>query len=56
MNYIIHLSDGTYFAGWNRLGEQVFVEDKALAYRMLRTVAERTVQKVSCMSTIERVA
>ena len=56
MNYIIHLENGTYFAGWNRLGEQVFVEDKALAYRMFRTVAERTVAKVDCVSTIERVA
>ncbi|MBQ0027536.1 MAG: hypothetical protein KBS96_02920 [Lachnospiraceae bacterium] len=56
MNYIIHLSDGTYFAGWNRLGEQVFVEDRALAYRMLRTVAERTIQKVDGDSVIERLA
>ena len=56
MNYVIHLNNGLYFAGWDKLGEQRFVSEKALAYRMLRTVAERTLTKIECDSQIEKAA
>lgn len=56
MNYVIHLENGLYFAGWNKLGEQKFVADKNLAYRMLRTVAMRTQPKITEFSTIEKAA
>ena len=46
MNYIIHLENGLYFAGWDKLGEQKFVPEKEHAYRMLRTVAMRTQPKI----------
>jgi len=54
MNYVIHLKNGLYFAGWDKLGEQRFVSERALAYRMLRTVAERTVPKIEGDSIIEK--
>ena len=56
MNYIIHLENGLYFAGWHKLGEQKFVPEKEHAYRMLRTVAMRTQPKIHALSTIERAA
>ena len=56
MNYIIHLENGLYFAGWDKLGEQKFVPEKELAYRMLRTIAMKTQPKIHALSTIERAA
>lgn len=56
MNYVIHLDNGLYFAGWDKLGEQRFVSDRDLAYRMLRTVAMRTLPKIACESVIEKIA
>lgn len=49
MNYIITLVDGRVFGGWNPLnGEMVILEPdrKNLAYRMQRTLAMRTIEKV----------
>lgn len=49
MNYIIILSDGRVFGGWNPVDGQIVIlnpERKDLAYRMQRTLAERTLDKV----------
>ena len=49
MNYIITLSDGRIFGGWNPVsGDMIILEPdrKNLAYRMQRTLAMRTIPKV----------
>ena len=63
MNYIIILSDGRVFGGWNPIdGEMVILpsERKNLAYRMQRTLAMRTLEKVENYvhedCTIEQIA
>lgn len=50
MNYIITLVDGRVFGGWNPIdGEMVILpsDRKDLAYRMQRTLAMRTLEKVA---------
>lgn len=50
MNYIIILADGRIFGGWNPIdGSMVILpaERKSLAYRMQRTLAMRTIDKVN---------
>lgn len=45
--YIITYADNKYFAGWDSLGEiSIKDTDKSLAYRMTKTVAERTLKKL----------
>lgn len=49
MNYIITLVDGRVFGGWNPIDGTMLIlpsERKGLAYRMQRTLAMRTLQKV----------
>lgn len=49
MSYIIMLQDGRVFGGWNPVdGSMVILpsERKNLAYRMQRTLAMRTLEKV----------
>ena len=49
MNYIITLSDGRIFGGWNPIDGQMIIlssDRKELAYRMQRTLAMRTLEKV----------
>jgi len=49
MNYIITLVDGRVFGGWNPIDGQIVIlspENRALAYRMQRTLAMRTLEKV----------
>lgn len=49
MNYIITLADGRVFGGWNPIDGQMVIlpsERKNLAYRMQRTLAMRTLEKV----------
>lgn len=49
MNYIITLTDGRIFGGWDPIDGKMLIlsEDrKNLAYRMQRTVAMRTLEKV----------
>ena len=49
MNYIITLEDGRIFGGWNPVsGEMVILSSdrRNLAYRMQRTLAMRTLEKV----------
>ncbi len=63
MNYIITLSDGRVFGGWDPIdGTMVILppERRNLAYRMQRTLAMRTVSKIEDYTheicTIERIA
>ncbi len=49
MNYIIILSDGSIFGGWNPIDGRMVIlpsDRPKLAYRMQRTVADRTLSKV----------
>ena len=49
MNYVIILDDGRIFGGWDPIdGGMVILppERRNLAYRMQRTLAARTVEKV----------
>ena len=47
MNYIIEIENGTWFMGWSPLdGTMQTTNEVALAYRMRRTVASRTLPKV----------
>lgn len=47
MDYIISLSDGRYFCGWNTFdGSMKFIGDRSLAYRMRRPIAANTLTKV----------
>ena len=47
MNYIIEIDSGLWFCGWSTLdGSLKTTDDVALAYRMRRTLAERTLPKV----------
>lgn len=47
-NNIIEVDDGRVFCGWNCCGEVVIKssDNKPLAYRMSRPLAERTIPKV----------
>ncbi|MBQ7261340.1 MAG: hypothetical protein IJR19_08270 [Lachnospiraceae bacterium] len=63
MNYIITLSDGRVFGGWDPIDGSIVIlppERKDLAYRMQRTVAVRNLGKIEtfsrCDCTIERIA
>ncbi|MBR6329793.1 MAG: hypothetical protein IKR68_09135 [Lachnospiraceae bacterium] len=63
MNYIITLDDGRIFGGWDPIdGNMVILpaERRNLAYRMQRTVAMRTIEKVETFTNatcqIERIA
>ncbi len=63
MNYIITLDDGRIFGGWDPIdGNMVILpaERKNLAYRMQRTVAMRTIEKVerftNATCSIEKIA
>lgn len=63
MNYIITLIDGRIFGGWNPInGEMVILapDRKDLAYRMQRTLAMRTLEKVESFAhekcNIEQIA
>jgi len=48
MDYIITLSDGRYFCGWDTLdGSLKFRTERSLAYRMRRAIAVNTLEKVS---------
>lgn len=49
MNYIITLADGRIFGGWDPIDGQMVIlspDRKELAYRMQRTLAMRTIEKV----------
>jgi len=47
MNYIIKIEEGLWFLGWSPLdGTMQVTKEVALAYRMRRTVAVRTLPKV----------
>ena len=49
MNYIITLNDGRVFGGWNPINGDMIIlpsERRNLAYRMQRTLAMRTLEKV----------
>ncbi|MCR4647878.1 MAG: hypothetical protein K5776_02250 [Lachnospiraceae bacterium] len=47
MNYIIKIEEGLWFLGWSPLdGSMQVTNEVALAYRMRRTVAVRTLPKV----------
>ena len=49
MNYIILLHDGRVFGGWNPVDGQIVIlppDRIQLAYRMQRTVAGRTLEKI----------
>ena len=47
MNYIIEIEKGLWFLGWSPLdGTMQTTEKIGLAYRMRRTVAQRTLPKV----------
>ena len=49
MNYIITLNDGRVFGGWNPIDGKMIIlnpDRKNLAYRMQRTLAMRTLEKV----------
>ena len=49
MNYIILLQDGRVFGGWNPVDGRIVIlppERVNLAYRMQKTVAERTLEKI----------
>lgn len=49
MNYIITLTDGRVFGGWDPINGQMVIlspDRKGLAYRMQRTLAMRTLEKV----------
>jgi|GEM_PF-2689991 len=49
MNYIITLADGRVFGGWDPIDGQMVIlspDRKELAYRMQRTLAMRTLEKV----------
>ncbi|MBQ0041737.1 MAG: hypothetical protein KBS85_00260 [Lachnospiraceae bacterium] len=63
MNYIITLSDGRVFGGWNPLSGEIVLlnaDRKNLAYRMQRTLAMRTVSKIEDFAhtecSIEKIA
>ncbi len=56
MNYIIILADGRIFGGWNPIdGSMVILpaDRKSLAYRMQRTLAMRTVDKVNEFTNVD---
>lgn len=48
MNYIIRLDDGRVFGGWDFEGKILILPEnrKELAYRMQRTLAMRTIEKI----------
>ena len=50
--YIIKTTENDYFAGWDALGHMQFTTEKALAYRMLRTVAQNTFPKIKTAEVI----
>lgn len=63
MNYIITLMDGRVFGGWDPIDGSIVIlppERRNLAYRMQRTLAMRTIDKIqdytntSC--SIEKIA
>ncbi len=63
MNYIITLTDGRVFGGWDPIDGSIIIlpaERRSLAYRMQRTLAMRTIDKIqeythtSC--SIEKIA
>lgn len=61
MDYIITLSDGRYFTGWDTLdGSLKFISEKSLAYRMRRPIAMKTMEKINSTipggCTIEKLA
>ena len=51
-NYVIKTVDNEYFGGWNRLGQITIKEpeDRGLAYRMSRTVANRKLYKIEAFT------
>ncbi|MBQ8971093.1 MAG: hypothetical protein IJ073_07270 [Lachnospiraceae bacterium] len=56
MNYIILLQDGRVFGGWNPVDGQILIlppERIQLAYRMQRTVAERTLSKIADFTAMD---
>lgn len=56
MNYIITLSDGRIFGGWNPIdGTMVILpaDRRNLAYRMQRTLAVRTLEKVENFAHVD---
>lgn len=54
MDYIISLSDGRYFCGWDTLdGSMKFRTDRALAYRMRRPIAANTLTKVTGFTHVD---
>ena len=53
MNYIISCNDGSFFAGWGILGEEKYVTDRNLAYRMYSTIADKTVGKLQKKAVVE---
>lgn len=56
MNYIITLTDGRVFGGWNPIDGTMLIlpsERKDLAYRMQRTLAMRTLQKVEDFAHVD---
>ncbi len=47
MEYIIRVSSGLYFGGWDPvLGKMIFTGDKNLSYRMRRPLALKTLEKM----------
>ena len=47
MNYIIEITEGIFFAGWDaNLGTMKTIDDISLAYRMRRPTADVTLGKV----------
>ena len=46
MDYILY-NGVSYFCGWDILGQMQFTDEKKLAYRMKRPVAERTLEKLN---------
>ena len=53
MNYIISCNDGSFFAGWGILGEEKYVTDRSLAYRMYSAIADKTVGKLQKKAVVE---
>ena len=56
MNYIITLDDGRIFGGWNPIDGRMVIlssDKRNLAYRMQRTLAMRTLEKVEDFAHID---
>lgn len=53
MNYIISCNDGSFFAGWGILGEEKYVTDRNLAYRMYSAIADKTLGKLQKKAVVE---